>query len=565
MKHLMTGAATALLLLASAHLHPATAQSWAWANAASTTPNAESWAEKVAFDAAGNAVVAGHFSGTLVLGRHTLVSAGGEDVFVARVDATGDWAQAVRAGGPADDYAMGLAVAPDGTATVVGGFESKLATFGSFVLPNSGSNSSTQDVFIARLSPAGVWTQAARAGGQGHDHATAVALAPDGTATVVGGFQGPTAAFAGTLLRNTTLAGGFEDVFVARFSAAGLWTRAISAGSADTDHANAVAVAPDGSAVVVGTFYGEKIALGTKLVSNSTGNSGPADVFVARLTPAGDWDRAAGLGGSANDEGFGVALHANGDATVVGSFASPTLTVGPATLTNNTPGNTMYTDVFVARLSAAGTWTQAVSAGGNRYDWLNSVAVDAQDRAVVAGSFTSTSFTAGMLMLSNTTAPTTHNEVLVGTLDANGHWSSLCRAGGPQLDIATSVAYSPLGRVVVAGVIHGPAAQFGPTTLVAAKPAAFVASLGQLPLTSRPAATATLALGLAPNPAHGSVRVSLPATAAATPLQVLDATGRELRRLAAMPGRETTLDLSGLAPGLYLLRAGAATGRLLVE
>jgi len=218
----------------------------------------------------------------------------------------------------------------------------------------------------------------------------------------------------------------------------------------------------------------------------------------------------------------------------------------------------------VARLSAAGAWTQAVSAGGSRYDWLNSVAVDAQDRAVVAGSFTSPTLTAGSLSLTNADAPGTHNDVLVGTLDATGHWSSLSRAGGPRLDIAMSVAYSPLGRVAVAGVIQGPAAQFGATTLAAAKPAAFVASLGQLPLAGR-APAAVPALGLTPNPAHSSVRVSLPATAAAAPLQVLDATGRELRRLAARPGTDTQLDLTGLAPGLYLLRAGAATGRLLVE
>jgi hypothetical protein len=564
MKYLTTGCAAALLLLAATLPPTATAQSWAWATAAANTATAESWAEKVAFDAAGNAVVAGHFTGTLVLGSTTLTSAGGEDVFVARLDAAGNWVQAVRAGGTGHDYAMGLAVAPDGTATVVGGFESKLARFGPFFLSNADAATNTQDVFAARLSPAGVWTQAARAGGAGADHATAVALAPDGTATVVGGFFGPTSTFAGTVLLNTNSMDGLEDVFVARFSPAGLWTRALSSGSLDTDHLNGVAVAPDGSAVVVGTFYGEQITFGSTELRNSS-TEGPADVFVARVTPAGAWGPAVSLGGEASDEGFDVALHANGDATVVGSFASPTMRVGPFTLANSTPGNGTYTDMFVARLSAAGTWTQAVSAGGNRYDWLNSVAVDAQDRAVVAGSFTSSTLAAGSFSLTNAYPAATHNDVLVGTLDASGQWSSLGRAGGPRLDLALSVAYSPLGRVVVAGVIYGPASQFGSTTLTADKPAAFVASLGQLPLASRGAASTSPGLALLPNPAHGSVRVRLPALAGAAPLQVLDGTGRELRRLAPGPGAETTLDLSGLAPGLYLLRCGAATGRLLVE
>ena len=53
-------------------------------------------------------------------------------------------------------------------------------------------------------------------------------------------------------------------------------------------------------------------------------------------------------------------------------------------------------------------------------------------------------------------------------------------------------------------------------------------------------------------------------TAAAAVL--LDALGREVRRYA-VPARatEALLDLGGLAPGLYLVRCGAAVGRLVVE
>jgi hypothetical protein len=57
-----------------------------------------------------------------------------------------------------------------------------------------------------------------------------------------------------------------------------------------------------------------------------------------------------------------------------------------------------------------------------------------------------------------------------------------------------------------------------------------------------------------------------PTTTIKQPVLVLDALGREVRR-QSLPARATTatLDLRGLAPGLYVVRCGAATGKLVVE
>mgnify|MGYP002776999569 CR=1 FL=1 len=67
---------------------------------------------------------------------------------------------------------------------------------------------------------------------------------------------------------------------------------------------------------------------------------------------------------------------------------------------------------------------------------------------------------------------------------------------------------------------------------------------------------------LFPNPAHGTVRLSGPA--AGQPVQVLDATGRVVRTLTP-PAATADLPLAGLAPGVYVVRAGGAMRRLVVE
>ena len=80
------------------------------------------------------------------------------------------------------------------------------------------------------------------------------------------------------------------------------------------------------------------------------------------------------------------------------------------------------------------------------------------------------------------------------------------------------------------------------------------------------AASAALAATptLAPNPAHGTANLHLPAGTDRLPL-LLDAPGREVRRYPASTGNEATLDLRGLAPGVYVLRGGAGSQRLVVE
>ncbi|WP_217278707.1 T9SS type A sorting domain-containing protein [Hymenobacter sp. BRD67] len=85
--------------------------------------------------------------------------------------------------------------------------------------------------------------------------------------------------------------------------------------------------------------------------------------------------------------------------------------------------------------------------------------------------------------------------------------------------------------------------------------------------------TATLAgaapavLRLYPNPAHGTATVQLPAGTPATTLVLCDALGCTRRRYPVAAGAtEATLDVRGLAPGVYVLRGAGSTGqKLLVE
>ena len=78
---------------------------------------------------------------------------------------------------------------------------------------------------------------------------------------------------------------------------------------------------------------------------------------------------------------------------------------------------------------------------------------------------------------------------------------------------------------------------------------------------------AAVAFGLAPNPARGSVRLLLPVAApAAQTAELLDVLGRSVRRFP-VPARvqEMSLSVTDLPRGLYLVRVGGASQRLVLE
>jgi trimeric autotransporter adhesin len=79
------------------------------------------------------------------------------------------------------------------------------------------------------------------------------------------------------------------------------------------------------------------------------------------------------------------------------------------------------------------------------------------------------------------------------------------------------------------------------------------------------ASVSLTALCASPNPAHGTLQAQLPARFTG-PLTLTVATGRTVRTQTLASGQTTaTLDLDGVAPGVYVLRAGAAVQRVLID
>ena len=142
----------------------------------------------------GSSIVTGYFEGNAVFGGTTLTSAGGSDVFTAKMNADGTWAWAAKAGGTGSDVGYGVSALPDGSSIVTGRFHGT-ATFGSTTLTSTGDF----EVFTAKMNADGTWAWATSAGGTGSDAGYGVSALPDGSSIVTGYFS-DTATFGSTTL-----------------------------------------------------------------------------------------------------------------------------------------------------------------------------------------------------------------------------------------------------------------------------------------------------------------------------------------------------------------------------
>ena len=330
------------------------AGTWAWANSYGSTASSN-LLPSVALAPGGDVLLAGTFQATATagplafpLGNTTLVSIGGYDVYVARLDgSTGAWRWAVRGGGTASDQALAVCADAAGNALVAGSFVGT-GVFGPTSLTASGLNNGAfdSDVFVGKLNATGQWQWASGGGGVSNDAAQAVAVDRAGDILLTGSFRnqatfGP--AQVGT--PQTTV----DDVVVAKLSAGGQWQWATRAGGSSYDVGYAVAADAQNNVYVVGGVsvqadFGSTVLNGTNLTSS---------VFVGRLSPAGTWQWVLGAGnataGGANGGGVGFALDAAGNALVADRYQG-TATMGPFALNS---GGAFQDAGFVAKLGNA--------------------------------------------------------------------------------------------------------------------------------------------------------------------------------------------------------------------
>jgi hypothetical protein len=234
--------------------------------------------------------VTGHFSNTMQIGGGpTLTSAGGTDIFVAKLDSAGRHVWSQRYGSNLDDMANDLVVEATTGSVVITGFFQDMIDFGGDKLTSAGAN----DIFLAKLDAdgnhvfsAGYGDAADQKDFESFGNNTWLSLDTDASGDIFLG--GPLVGSANFGPSPIVSPNGKMDAFVARFDAAGNHLYSVRYGDNGTQIALDIAATSSGHVMLVGRFYSSTIvfdpATGTvRGIGLADGISGNGDGFVARL------------------------------------------------------------------------------------------------------------------------------------------------------------------------------------------------------------------------------------------------------------------------------------------
>jgi gliding motility-associated-like protein len=311
----------------------------------------------IATDGAGNAYVTGHFESSITFQGSTpvtLTSSGGKDIFIAKLDPSGNVLWAKKAGGTADD--SGLGISTNGTYVFVTGYFRGTSTFGTGSLTTWGG----KDIFIACYGAVtGTWNWALKAGSTSDDSGETIAF--DGTYIYAAGTYQGLCSFAN--LSGQLPLNGAEDIYMVKYDiyGNGLWKK--NAGGSNADFAKGIAISGQ-DLYLTGYFQGSLFFYNTPptAATSLTAVNGD-DAFIAKYDAGTGnivWARSGN--GSDDDRAYGIAVDQPGNVWITGEFKGSVPMGALPSLNSADP------DAYVIKYDAAGNITDGTSGGGSNSD-----------------------------------------------------------------------------------------------------------------------------------------------------------------------------------------------------
>jgi hypothetical protein len=356
-----------------------------WAKQIVGTNTSSDFGYDIAIDPLGNVCIAGQFAGTMDFdpgpGTYTLTAGGVADIFILKLDATGNLIWAKNIGSSLGDVGRSIAVESTGNIYTTGFFNSTVDFDpgpGIFNLTSAGND----DVFILKLDASGNFVWARQMGGNSGFGDGAWSLALDGLGNVhtIGSFGGTADFDPGPGLFNLTSQGAF-DIFISKLDASGNFIWARSLGTTGTEYGNGIAVDGSGDVYTTGYFGPSMDFDPGPGVFNLT--AGGSDIFVSKLNSAGNFVWAKNLGGSGGDVGYSLRVDGSNNVYTTGYFSGTAdFDPGPGVFNLTSAGST---DIFVSKLDASGNFVWAAPFSGTSDD-------EGRDISISSGFILTTGF-----------------------------------------------------------------------------------------------------------------------------------------------------------------------------
>ena len=359
-----------------------------WAKSIGGTGQDEGFS--LSIDASGNVYTTGRFEGTVDFdpgtGTNNLSSNGGNDVFVLKLDASGNFLWAKSFGSNFGDYGLALCLDISGNVYTTGWFVGTVDFDPGAGTTNLTSNGD-KDVFIQKLDASGNFLWAKSYGGAGTEEGTSITVDDLGNIYTTGFFNITADFDPGIGVFNLSSAGLF-DVFIQKLDNMGDFVWAKAFGGIGWDSGSSISINANGDIYTTGFF--KNIAdfdPGPGTIS-FTSTAGSEDFFVQKLDASGNYLWASTFGGSNDDRGNSIDIDQAGNIYITGFFEG-SVDFDPGTGSNTPPFSTFGSSVFIQKLDDSGNLIWVESFGLNDTQ-SNSIIVDVTDNVYLTGSFIST-------------------------------------------------------------------------------------------------------------------------------------------------------------------------------
>ena len=306
------------------------------------------YASSLDVDSSGNLYITGYFKGTVDFGSGNITSAGNEDIFVLKLNSSGEFEWVFTGGSTGNDKGNAISVDANGNVVVTGYFN-YIANFSSASCTSNGSS----DIFFLKLNSDGTLISLHCEGGTGSDFGECSRFDSDGNAYFTGEFSG-TVNFFGT--GDITSEGvGSEDIFVVKLNSASTFQWVYTAGGNSDDHGLDINVDSSGNSYITGYFNGT-VDFGN---GNIYTGIGTWDLYVLKLDSSGEtqWVYTAGELLTAVI-GEGVDIDTSGNVYVTGYFYKTVdFGGGDVTAYDETDYGDTSSDIFVLKLNSSGQYS----------------------------------------------------------------------------------------------------------------------------------------------------------------------------------------------------------------
>jgi hypothetical protein len=479
---------TALIGLFTSVIHNASSQNFVWAKQMGGGSYNELGASIVT-DVSGNVYTLGNFQGTADFdpgaGTQTLVSMGGTDVYISKLDASGNFIWIKQIGGTGNEFATGMALDASGNIYITGGVQNTVTDFdpssGNYMITSSGF---AGNFYVCKLDASGNFLWANETAGSSN----AIAVDNAGNVYTTGGFGGSVDFDPGVGTYTLTTVSNDEDIFVRKLDASGNFVWAKQMGSPTTNpssnRGNAIAVDASGNVYTTGFFAGngEDFDPGSGTYLLSSIDQYTQDIFISKLNSSGNFVWAKQIGGDSAKVGNAIAVDASGNVYTTG-YISGTADFNPGS-GNYSLTSTGNADMFVSKLDVSGNFVWAKLTGGSDNDRGTAITVDNMGNSYTIGLFTGTvDFDPGIGMHSLTSAGGV--DISIRKLNSSGNFLWADQMGGSNSDIGFSITLDSSGAVYSTGEFYSANADFNPgpgtTAFSASTGGIFISKLGCSP------------------------------------------------------------------------------------